>query len=371
MLDERKQTKLDEIISGKVKLPKEELLRLDLVPKEIPPLPTGNEALKPTTKAGWETEAIKRAIISNLHNGSDWKTLFIYGGSGKALRNWKAFYDTLELLDSLKSNETLFMQSGIPYGIMLTHPLAPRCVVTNSIIVPNWTQHFQEMIDSGLTIYGQMTAGSWIFIGLQGIIQGTYETMAEAIRVAEASVQYAQMDDFEKKLVISAGLGLMSGAQPLAIKMAGKIGLIAEINPAQIERMYNEGRDNGTPYLDHKVSSVEDGIKLAREFAASDEPTSIGILCNAVDLLQYLIDNKITPLCLTDQTSAHDMLYGYISQNMTYEEALKLRESNSAEYLKLARQTCVRHVKQMIELQKREAHNNKCPTSCHLCARTP
>ncbi|MHA2369613.1 MAG: urocanate hydratase [Candidatus Hodarchaeales archaeon] len=351
----KKQTRLSEIMSGNVKLPKEELLRLDLRPENIPPLPSGVEALTPTTKAGWQTEAIKRAIISNLHNGSDWKTLFIYGGSGKNLRNWKAFYDTLQLLDELESNETLFMQSGVPYGKMLTHPLAPRCVITNSIIVPNWTQYFQEMVDAGLTVYGQMTAGSWIFIGLQGIIQGTYETVAEAIRVTEARPQYNQLDSLEKKLVVSAGLGLMSGAQPLAFKMNKKIALIAEINPAQIDRMYNEGRDRGTPYLDHQVTSIEEGIALAKEYAARDEVTSIGIRCNAVDLLQYLIDHNITPLCLTDQTSAHDMLNGYVPQNMTYEEALKLRDTDSHEYVRLARETCVRHVKQMIELQKRGA----------------
>lgn len=354
-MGEQKQSRLDQIMSGEFKLPKEKLLRLDLMPKEIPSLPRGEEALKPTTKAGWETEAIKRAIISNLHNGSDWKTLFIYGGSGKNLRNWKAFYDTLKLLDELEPNETLFMQSGIPYGKMLTHPLAPRCVITNSIIVPNWTQHFQEMVDAGLTVYGQMTAGSWIFIGLQGIIQGTYETVAEAIRVAEARSHYNELDDFEKKLVVSAGLGLMSGAQPLAIKMNQKIALIAEVNPAQIDRMYNEGREHGTPYLDHKVNSIEEGVSLARECAARDEATSIGIRCNAVDLLQHLIDNNISPLCLTDQTSAHDMLNGYFPQNMSYEEAIKLRESNPRQYVKLAQETCVRHVKQMVELQKRGA----------------
>lgn len=352
-MGDQKQTRLEEIMSGKHKLSNEELLRLDLLPDEIPPLPTGEEALRPTTKAGWETEAIKRAIISNLHNGSDWKTLFIYGGSGKALRNWKAFYDTLKLLDNLEANETLFMQSGVPYGKMLTHPLAPRCVITNSIIVPNWTQGFQEMIDAGLTVYGQMTAGSWIFIGLQGIVQGTYETIGEAIRTAEASPNVAHLNDFEKKIIVSAGLGLMSGAQPLAIKMTGKIALIAEINPAQIDRIFREGRTRGTPYLDHKLTSIPEGLSIAKEFAARDEATSIGIQCNAVDLLQYLIDNQITPLCLTDQTSAHDMLHGYIPQNMPYEEAMELRKQDPSEYVRRARQTCVRHVGQMIELQKR------------------
>ncbi|MHA1972069.1 MAG: urocanate hydratase [Candidatus Hodarchaeales archaeon] len=348
-----KKTRLQEIQEGKVKLDEEELLRLDLKPNEIPSLPTGEKALIPSTEAGWQTEGIIRAIISNLHNGKDWEQLFIYGGSGKALRNWKAYFDTIKLLKSLKSNETLFMQSGVPYGKMLTHPLAPRCVITNSIIVPNWTQSFQEMVDAGLTVYGQMTAGSWIFIGLQGIIQGTYETVVAAIKASESKEHYQKFDDFEKKLIITAGLGLMSGAQPLAIKMAGKIALVAEINPDNMDRMYNEGRDKGTPYLDHKTYSIDEAVKLARKFAEENKPTSIGVLCNAVDLLKYLVENNITPHVLTDQTSAHDMLNGYVPAGMTYSEAIKLRKSDSAKYKELAYQTVKKHVEYMLELQKR------------------
>ncbi|WP_455463616.1 urocanate hydratase [Candidatus Hodarchaeum mangrovi] len=349
------KTRLQEIQTGKEKLPENELLRMDLKPKEIPPLPSGEKALVPHTKAGWQTEGIIRAIISNLHNGKDWEHLFIYGGSGKALRNWKAFYDTLELIKSLNPNETLFMQSGVPYGKMLTHPLAPRCVITNSIIVPNWIQSFQEMVDVGLTVYGQMTAGSWIFIGLQGIIQGTYETMIAAIKAAESHTHYQKFSSFEQVLIVTAGLGLMSGAQPLAIKMAGKIALVAEINPENLDRMYNEGRDKGTPYLDVKTDSIAKGVALAKHFAEKGESQSIGILCNAVDLLGYLVDHQITPHVLTDQTSAHDMLNGYVPCGMNYAEALSLRKTDPKKYKEKSYETVAKHVNLMLILQERGA----------------
>ncbi len=348
-----KKNRLQEIIEGRHKLEEKERLRLDLKPSEIPSLLKGEAALSPTTKAGWQTEGIIRAIISNLHNGKNWEELFIYGGSGKAMRNWKAFYETIDMLKSLETNETLFMQSGVPYGKTITHEFAPRCVVTNSVIVPNWTQSFQEMVDAGLTVYGQMTAGSWIFIGLQGIIQGTYETMIEAIKSAETAVNFSKLNSFEQKIIVTAGLGLMGGAQALAIKMTGKIALIAEIDPSNLDRMYNEGREKGIPYLDIKVTSIEEGVKLAQKYAEKDEPTSIGILCNAVDLLDYLLKYEITPHVLTDQTSAHDMLNGYVPSGMSFAEAVALRKSNPQNYKKLAFKTVKKHVELMVELQKR------------------
>ena len=350
-----KKNRLQEIIEGKFQVPEHDRLRLDLKPDKIPPLPKGEEALKPHTKAGWQTEGIIRAINSNLHNGKDWSKLFIYGGSGKAMRNWKAYYQTIGLLEDLKENETLFMQSGVPYGKTITHPFAPRCVVTNSVIVPNWTQSFQEMVDAGLTVYGQMTAGSWIFIGLQGIIQGTYETMVAAIAAAESKNAKDRKTEFEKQIVVTAGLGLMGGAQALAIKMAGKIAVVAEIDPTNLNRMFNEGRDKGTPYLDIMARSVEEGIDIAKEYAERRESTSIGILCNAVELLEFLVQNEITPLVLTDQTSAHDMLNGYIPTNMTYDNAMELKVTNPAEYKKLAFETVKTHVELMIKLQSRGA----------------
>ena len=350
-----RKTRLKEIQEGIHKLTETERLRLDLKPEEIPKLPTGKEALQPSTVAGWQTEGIIRAIISNLHNGKDWKKFFIYGGSGKAMRNWQAFYDTIELLKTLKSNETLFMQSGVPYGKTITHPLAPRCVITNSVIVPNWVKSFQEMIDAGLTVYGQMTAGSWIFIGLQGIIQGTYETVVAAISMAESKNSFSKLSYFEQNLVVTAGLGLMGGAQPLAIKMAGKTSLVAEIDPENLDRIYHQGRDKGTPYLDKKTESIADGIQLARQSVEKSDPISIGILCNAVDLLEYLIAQNITPHVLTDQTSAHDMLNGYVPAEITFSEALILRNTNPTEYKKRAFETVKRHVKAMLTLQERGA----------------
>ena len=351
-----KKTRLKEIQEGIHKLSDTERMRLDLKPEEIPKLPSGKEALRPSTVAGWQTEGIIRAIISNLHNGKDWETFFIYGGSGKAMRNWEAFYNTIELLKTLKPNETLFMQSGVPYGKTITHPLAPRCVITNSVIVPYWVQSFQEMVDAGLTVYGQMTAGSWIFIGLQGIIQGTYETIVAAISKAESKKEsFVKLSDFEQNLVVTAGLGLMGGAQPLAIKMAGKTSLIAEIDPGNLDRIYYLGRDKGTPYLDIKTESIAEGVQVARQSVEEAEPASIGILCNAVDLLEYLITQNITPHVLTDQTSAHDMLNGYVPAEMTFAEALTLRKNNPDQYKKQALETVKRHVQAMITLQERGA----------------
>ena len=347
------RNKMEEIMDGKHRLPEEEKLKMNYKPDEIPPLPIGEEALKPSTKAGWETEAIIRAMISNLQNGRDWESLYIYGGSGKVARDWKSFFETIELLKTLEPNETLFLQSGVPYGKMQTTRWAPRCVITNSVIVPHWTPNFEEFVAAGLTVYGQMTAGSFIFIGLQGIIQGTYETIAAAIKAAETKQNYQTLSEFEKKLIVSAGLGLMSGAQPLAIKMCGKIGLIAEVNPNLIDRMYNTGREQGAPYLDYKTESIEEAIKIAQEASDNNESISIGVLCNAVDLLRYLIDKNITPHVLTDQTSAHDLLNGYYPMGMTYDEADILRVESPEEYLDRSKKTVIRHVSQMVELNKR------------------
>ena len=347
------RNKMEEIISGKHRLSEEERLQLEFKPDEIPQLPKGEEALKPTTKAGWETEAIIRAMISNLHNGRDWESLYIYGGSGKVARDWKSFYETIDLLKNLEPNETLFLQSGVPYGKMQTTRWSPRCVITNSVIVPHWTPNFEEFVSSGISVYGQMTAGSFIFIGLQGIIQGTYETIAAAIKAAEKKESYQKLSDFEKKLIVSAGLGLMSGAQPLSIKMCGKIAIVAEVNPNLIDRMYETGRDQGAPYLDYKTESIEEAVNIAKEAADKDQSISIGVLCNAVDLLQYLVENSITPHVLTDQTSAHDLLNGYYPMGISYDEADILRVESPEEYLELSRKTVIRHVSQMVELNKR------------------
>jgi len=349
------RNKMEEIMSGKYRLSEEDRLRFDHKPESIPTLPKGEEALKPYTKAGWETEAVIRAMISNLHNGRDWEKLYIYGGSGKVARNWKAFYETIELLKTLEPNETLFLQSGVPYGKMQTTRWSPRCVITNSVIVPHWTPYFEEFVASGLSVYGQMTAGSFIFIGLQGIIQGTYETIVAAIKAAESKPAYKKLEDFEKQLIVSAGLGLMSGAQALSIKMCGKIAIIAEVNPLLIDRMYNTGREQGAPYLDYKTESIEEAIQIARDAAEKNEAISIGVHCNAVELLQYIVDNNITPLVLTDQTSAHDLLNGYYPMGISYDEADILRVESPEEYLERSKKTVIKHVNLMVEINRRGA----------------
>ncbi len=354
------RTRFQEIREGKWSLTEDERLRLDLAPDEIPPLPEGEEALVPHTAGGWETEAVKRAIVSNLHMGSDWRTLYIYGGSGQALRNWAAFHETMAILDRLGVDETLFMQSGVPYGIMQTHRMAPRVVITNSVIVPNWTQDFAALRKAGLTMYGQMTAGSWIFIGLQGILQGTYETMAEAIRQAEAKARVTGLPG--RRLVVTAGLGLMSGAQPLAIKMAGKVGLVAEVDEFQIDRLMDKG------YLDHKATSVEEGIELATRLAAEGGGHSIGVLANAVELLEALLERGITPLVLTDQTSAHEIgqiaatgatggrgSVGYAPVGFDVDQILAMKRDEPMRWQRLSRETAARHVRAMRKLQERGA----------------
>ncbi len=354
------RTPFDEIRAGERSLDEAHRLRLDLQPAEIPPLPSGEEALRPSTRAGWETEAIRRAIISNLHMGADWRTLYVYGGSGQALRNWDAYRSTLELLERLRPDETLFMQSGVPYGVMQTHAMAPRVVITNSVVVPNWTQDFPALRKAGLTAYGQMTAGSWIFIGLQGILQGTYETIAEAIRQAEAADRI--QDPFGRRLVVTGGLGLMSGAQPLAIKMAGKVALVAEVDEGQIDDLLAKG------YLDEKALSLEEGLARAQAAAAQPGGRSIGVLANAVDLLELLIAREITPLVLTDQTSAHEIgqiaatggtagrgSVGYAPVDMTLPEIFELKLNQPLVWQQRARATAARHVAAMLALQARGA----------------
>jgi len=351
---------LEEIRAGHAALSEEQRLRLDLRPDSIPELPSGPAALKPSTRAGWETEAVIRAIISNLHMGADWRTLYVYGGSGQALRSWAAYDQTMDLLRRLRPDETLFMQSGVPYGVMQTHGLAPRVVITNSGPVPHWTQDFPALRKAGLTAYGQMTAGSWIFIGLQGILQGTYETICEAIRVAEAAERVS--DPFGRRLVVTAGLGLMSGAQPLAIKMAGKVGLVAEVEEAQIDDLLAKR------YLDEKASSIDAALARARTLAAQGGGHSIGVLANAVDLLRRLLADGITPLVVTDQTSAHEITQvarsggtggkgsvGYAPLGMTVEQMQALKANDPLQWQRRARETAAQHVQAMLDLRKRGA----------------
>lgn len=304
--------------------------------------PTGTEL----SCKSWLTEAPFRMIQNNLDPGvaEDPDHLIVYGGSGKAARSWEAFDKILECLKDLEADETLLVQSGKPVGVFRTHEDAPRVLLANSHLVPHWAtwEHFRDLEARGLIMYGQMTAGSWIYIGSQGIIQGTYETFAEAGRQHFGG-------QLEGRLVVSAGLGGMGGAQPLAATMAGTTALLAEVDPHRIQRRLETG------YLDEEAPDLETALKRAFELKEKKEARSIGVCANAVDLLEEMIRRDLIPDMLTDQTSAHDELGGYVPADMSFEDALALRESDSKTYIQRSFDTMARHVRAMLELQRRGA----------------
>jgi len=268
--------------------------------------------------------------------------LVVYGGSGKAARNWEAFHAIVRSLQSLDSDETLLVQSGKPVGIFKTHEDAPRVLIANSNLVPAWAtwEEFRRLDALGLIMYGQMTAGSWIYIGTQGILQGTYETFNECARQHFGG-------SLKGRLLVTAGLGGMGGAQPLACTMAGGVCLAAEIDPDRIRRRLD------TEYLDESFDDVDRAIDRALEAKEHGEAVSIGVAVNATDLLTRLIERNITPDALTDQTSAHDELNGYIPCGMTYPEALQLRKSDPESYIQKSYETMALHVRSMLTLQER------------------
>lgn len=304
--------------------------------------PTGTQL---NTK-GWVQEAALRMLYNNLDPdvAERPEDLVVYGGTGKAARNWEAFDLIVKALKDLEEDETLLVQSGKPVGILPTHADAPRVLISNSMLVPHWAnwKKFRELEAKGLTMYGQMTAGSWIYIGSQGIVQGTYETYAEVARQHFGGT-------LKGTLNVTAGLGGMGGAQPLAITMNEGVCLAAEMEEWRIQKRLE------TRYLDKMTHSIEEGINWALEAKANGKAVSIGVVCNAVDLLQALIDKNITPDSLTDQTSAHDALVGYFPENMSVEEANVLRQQDPEQYVERSLDTMARHVKQMLELQKRGA----------------
>jgi len=295
---------------------------------------------------GWLQEAALRMLHNNLDPevAERPEDLIVYGGTGKAARNPEAFHLIVKALRDLENDETLLIQSGKAVGILPTHPDAPRVIISNSMLVPHWAtwEKFRELEAKGLTMYGQMTAGSWIYIGSQGIVQGTYETFGEAARQHYGG-------SLKNTISVTAGLGGMGGAQPLAITMNEGVCLAAEIEEWRVQKRLD------TKYIDEKTHDIDEGIDRALEAKDNGEAISIGVVCNVVDLLQRLIDRKITPELLTDQTSAHDPLVGYFPQNMTVEEAGVLRETNPEQYVDLSKETMARHVKQMLELQSRGA----------------
>jgi urocanate hydratase len=295
---------------------------------------------------GWLQEAALRMLLNNLDAdvAERPEDLIVYGGRGKAARNPESFHLIVKALKDLNDDETLIVQSGKPVGILPTHKDAPRVLIANSHIVPHWAtqENFDAYEKAGLIMYGQMTAGSWIYIGSQGIVQGTYETFAEVAK------QHFN-NTLKHTLSVTAGLGGMGGAQPLAVTLNDGVCLAAEVEEWRIDKRIE------TRYLDEKYTDIDEAIDKALQYKKEGKGLSIGVLCNAVDLLQRLIDRNITPDILTDQTSAHDPLVGYFPEGLTVAQANVLREQNPKEYTERSYQTMVKHVEQMLALQKRGA----------------
>ncbi len=296
--------------------------------------------------ANWQTEAALRMLMNNLDPevAERPEELIVYGGIGKAARNWECYDAIVATLKRLKADETLLVQSGKPVGVFRTHENAPRVLIANSNLVPHWAtwDEFRRLDALGLTMYGQMTAGSWIYIGTQGILQGTYECFA-----ALAKKHFG--DSLRGKLVVTAGLGGMGGAQPLAATMNDATALVAEVDQTRIQRRLDKR------YLDEEAPSLDAAIARALEARDNGEAVSIGVVANAVELLEALIARGIVPDVLTDQTSAHDELTGYVPTDMTFDEALVLRKNDPDKYVALSYATIARHMRAMIELQNRGA----------------
>jgi urocanate hydratase len=292
---------------------------------------------------GWLQEAALRMLMNNLDPevAGDPANLIVYGGTGKAARSWEDFHRIVRCLRELENDETLVVQSGRAVAIFKTHEDAPRVLIVNAMLVPEWAtwEKFRELERLGLTMYGQMTAGSWIYIGTQGILQGTYETLAECARQHFGGT-------LRGKLVLTAGLGEMGGAQPLAITMNEGVGIIVEINPEKIQRRLSLGQ------LDTWTDSLDKALDLALEHKKKGEPISIGLLGNAADIYPEFLRRGIIPDVVTDQTAAHDELNGYVPGGMTYAEALKLRRENPQKYIELSYQSMVRHVQAMAEMKE-------------------
>src|SRR5690349_237864 len=271
---------------------------------------------------GWQQEAALRMLMNNLDPevAERPEELVVYGGSGKAARNWECFEAIVATLKRLGDDETLLVQSGKPVAVFRTHAEAPRVLLANSMLVPRWAtaDEFRRLEGLGLTMYGQMTAGSWIYIGTQGILQGTFETLAELARQRFGG-------SLAGRLTVTAGLGGMGGAQPLAVTMNDGVCLIAEVDPTRIQRRLE------TRYLDEVQPDIPRAVARAREAMEKREAVSIAVLANAVDLLEHLLAEGITPDALTDQTSAHDALEGYVPQGLDFQAAGELRRRDAGE----------------------------------------
>ena len=296
------------------------------------------------TCKNWQIEAAYRMIQNNLDPEVAEKPdqLIVYGGYGKAARNWESFYAILDALRSMDEDETLLVQSGKPVGIVRTHTDAPRVIIANSNLVPKWAtwEVFWELDRKGLIMYGQMTAGSWIYIGTQGILQGTYETFAECAR------QYFG-GDLYGRFLLTAGMGGMGGAQPLAATFNGAACLCVEIDEARIDRRLRDG------YCDLKTHSLDEALEIIQEHKAKKQPISVGLVGNAAEVHPEILRRGIIPDVMTDQTAAHDPLNGYYPAGYTKEEADRLREENPEKYLQEAYRSIAIHVRTMLEFQKK------------------
>jgi urocanate hydratase len=293
----------------------------------------------------WHAEAALRMLMNNLDPevAENPDELVVYGGRGQSARSWPAFHAIVASLQALEPDETLLVQSGKPVGILRTHEHAPRVLIANSNLVPHWAtqQHFDELAREGLIMYGQMTAGSWIYIGTQGIVQGTYETFGSCARQHFGGT-------LQGRLVVTAGCGGMGGAQPLAVTMNGGVCLMADVDAERLTRRI------ASRYLDELAPSLDAAIDRALALAAAGQAISVGVAANAVQLLERLLERGIVPHALTDQTSAHDVM-SYVPCDLSLSDANGLRERSPAEYSERSQDTMARHVRAMLELQRRGA----------------
>ncbi|HEX4036726.1 MAG TPA: urocanate hydratase [Acidobacteriaceae bacterium] len=298
------------------------------------------------TARGWIQEAAKRMLMNNLDPEVAEKPaeLIVYGGRGKAARNWECFHRIVATLDRLENNQTLLIQSGKPVAVLETQPLAPRVLIANSNLVPHWAnwETFDKLDQAGLMMYGQMTAGSWIYIGTQGILQGTYETFQSA---AERHFN----GSLAGTITVTAGLGGMGGAQPLAVKLAGGVSICVEVDPARIQRRLE------TRYLDQATASLEEALAAAQAAKAARKAVSIGLMGNAAEVLPRMVEMGFTPDLVTDQTSAHDPLWGYLPMPRADEDLNAVRAKQPEKYLERVRGSIATHVEAILKMQQRGA----------------
>jgi len=311
----------------------------------IPLPPTGSQL----TCKGWQQEAALRCLLNNLHPdvAEDRDQLIVYGGNGQAARNHTALKNIIQALKDLENNETLLIQSGKPVAIFPSHSHGPRVLIANSNLVPHWAtwDHFNQLKAEGLMMYGQMTAGSWIYIGSQGILQGTYETF-----MAAARKHYGTQATLKGKLVLSAGIGGMGGAQPLAVKMAEGVFIGCDVDPERIQKRIK------SKYVDVVYTDFKQAMDHALKSKQQQEAISIAVVGNAADFFQYVYDQKIIPDLVTDQTSAHDPLNGYVPNGMSLEQANDLRARDPQKYTQLSYQTMRKHVEVMLSFQQAGSH---------------